>query len=302
MLQKWARWASPRSRSAEVERARPASGILRVLASQDLDEALALLDRDPVANVFVRSRIVRSGLDPWLLGCQVVGWERDGELVSLAHLGSNLVAVDADEEALDACVRYLGPHRRAASIMGVAETTMALWEGLSQRWGGQWSSVRDLRPVQPLMAIREAPQVGLDERVRPITMAHFDAYFEAAVAMYTEEVGVSPIKGNPASYKFYVRQLIEAGRAFGIVENGRVLYKSDLGSVTPEVGQIQGVWLEPSLRGRGFAPACMAGVVALAREQVPVLSLYVNDFNHAARRTYARAGFREQGEFATILY
>ncbi len=301
MPQKWAKWASPRSRSAEVERARPSSGVLRVLDNQDLDEALALLDRNRVANVFVRSRISRAGLDPWLLGCQVVGWERDGELVSLAHLGSNLVAVDADAEALDAYVRYLGPHRRSASIMGVAEPTIALWEGLSQRWGGQWSSVRDMRPVQPLMAIRETPQVGVDERVRPITMADFDSYFEAAVAMYTEEVGVSPLESS-GSYRRHVQRTIEEQRAFGIVEDGRVVYKSDVGCASGQVCQVQGVWMRPDLRGRGLAAGAMAGVVELCRARWGTVSLYVNDYNSVALKLYRRVGFEQEGTLATVLY
>ena len=46
----------------------------------------------------------------------------------------------------------------------------------------------------------------------------------------------------------------------------------------------------------------MAAVVELARTLVPTVSLYVNDYNLAARATYARVGFDEVGEFATIHY
>ncbi|MBA3529491.1 MAG: DUF4081 domain-containing protein, partial [Propionibacteriaceae bacterium] len=43
-------------------------------------------------------------------------------------------------------------------------------------------------------------------------------------------------------------------------------------------------------------------VVRLARSVTPTVSLYVNDYNAAARATYARVGFQTTGEFATILY
>ncbi|MGO4957524.1 GNAT family N-acetyltransferase [Luteococcus sp. Sow4_B9] len=276
-------------------------GSLRILDNDDLDEAMALLMANPLENVFVASRIRQAGLDPFLLGCTVVGFERDGQLVSLCHAGSNLVPVNADEESLDAYIRYLGPRRRAASIMGLAAPALALWEGLSQTWGGDWSEVRDLRPEQPLMSISGDSPVPLDARVRRITLDEFDPYFEAAVKMYTEEVGVSPLESS-GSYRRHVRRTISMGRAFGIVEDGRVLFKSDVGCAAGMVCQVQGVWLDPALRGQGLAAPAMASVVKLCRERWPVVSLYVNDYNTPAVRLYERVGFESRGTFATVLY
>ncbi|WP_420175638.1 GNAT family N-acetyltransferase [Luteococcus sp. OSA5] len=276
-------------------------GSLRILSNDDLDEVMALLMGSPLENVFVASRVRNAGLDPYLLGCTVLGFERDRRLVSLCHAGSNLVPVNADDEALDAYIRYLGPRRRAASIMGVAEPTLKLWEGLSQRWGGDWSSVRDLRPEQPLMSMNVDGELPGDDRVRRITMEDFDAYFEAAVKMYTEEVGVSPLESS-GSYRNHVRRTINQGRAFGIVEDGRVIFKSDVGCAAGMFCQVQGVWLEPSLRGQGLSVPAMVSVVRLCREKWPVVSLYVNDYNTAAVKLYERVGFSRVGTFATVLY
>jgi len=152
------------------------------------------------------------------------------------------------------------------------------------------------------MAIFDQPLVTPDPGVRRMGLEHWDSYYEAAVKMYTEEVGVSPVQGNPAGYRFYVRQLISSGRAFGLIQNGRVVFKADVGSVAGSVCQVQGVWLDPALRGRGLAAPAMAKVVQLARTIAPTVSLYVNDYNKPARATYARVGFTDVGEFATIHY
>ena len=103
------------------------------------------------------------------------------------------------------------------------------------------------------MSISTPPTGAIDQRVRRVTLDHWDDYTDAAVKMYTEEIGVSPVQGNPAGYRFYVRQLITSGRAFGIFDRDRVIFKADLGSVSGSVCQVQGVWLDPALDEESIA-------------------------------------------------
>lgn len=290
---------------AEATRARaqPTTlGRVRLLGHDDLAATVRILTADPVANVFVASRIRAAGLDPNTLGCPVWGYEFDGVLRSVCHAGSNLVPVGADINAVAAYCEFAGSQRTCSSIIGPSGIALELWHRLSERWGSPWSQVREVRPRQPVMAIAADPVIDVDPRLKRITMEHWDPYYEAAVKMYTEEVGVSPVQGNSAGYRFYIGQLIRQGRAYGVIENGRVIFKADLGSVSATVSQIQGVWLDPALRGRGLAAPAMAGVVRYARMITPTVSLYVNDFNVRARATYERVGLETVGEFATILY
>ncbi len=287
---------------AGVRVQRSPAGSVRVLDRNDLPAAIRVLSKDPVANVFVASRVRAAGLEAASLGCPVWGYERDGVLQALCHAGSNLVPVNADDAALEAWTEFAGPHRSCASIIGPSAVAMSLWQRLAERWGSSWSQTRDVRPRQPVMKIDTDPVIAPDPRVRRVTLDHWDAYTDAAIKMYTEEIGVSPVAGNPAGYRFYVRQLITSGRAFGLFDGDRVLFKADLGSVSATVCQVQGVWLDPELRGRGMAAPAMAAVVKLARTIAPTVSLYVNDYNRPARATYRRVGFTEVGEFATIHF
>ena len=261
---------------------------------------MALLNANPIENLFVLARVSAFGLERLVPGCEVLGLERDKELVALCHAGSNVVPVNADQQAATLFAEKLGPHRLASSIMGPAHQVRWLWEALSAR-GGSWARVREVRARQPLMAISAEPKVEGDPRVRTITMADFPAYYEAAVAMYTEEVGVSPVEPS-GSYRRYVQELVTSGRAFGIVEDGKVLFKADVGAVFGPFCQIQGVWLAPQLRGQRASVPAMAAVVSLVRPQHRFQSLYVNDFNTRARRLYETVGFTTVGEFATVLY
>jgi predicted GNAT family acetyltransferase len=275
---------------------------VRVLHRDDLADAVRILSSNPVENVFVAARIRAAGIEQASLGCPIWGYERRGVLRSLCHAGSNLVPVNADSDAVAAYADFASRDRMCSSIIGPSGVALDLWRQLSDRWGGPWSDVREVRPRQPVMAIDTDSAIPIDRHVRRVSLQHWDAYYQAAVKMYTEEVGVSPLQGNPAGYRFYIRQLITSGRAFAMFDGDRVIFKADLGSISANVSQVQGVWLDPQFRGRGMAAPAMAAVVHLARAVTPTVSLYVNDYNVAAQATYRRVGFSPVGEFATVLY
>jgi predicted GNAT family acetyltransferase len=278
------------------------AGVLRVLGPRDLPDVLALLARDPVKHCFVASRVNASRLDAWRLGGELWGWSEDGELVSLLYLGANLVPVETTPEArrafADRC-RRIG--RRCSSIVGPADEVSVLWALLQDSWG----PAREVRGDQPVMVIDAgAPLlVAPDPLVRRVEPEELDVLLPACVAMFTEEVGVSPLLGGGADgYRARVSELIRTGRAFARIEGGRVVTKAEIGAVGEGVCQVQGVWTDPALRGRGLGLSGMAAVVELSREISPVVSLYVNDFNHVARHVYERVGFRQVGTFATVLF
>jgi uncharacterized protein len=75
---------------------------VRILDDRYRDEVLAILDSDPVANVFVSSRVHAVGLDPGRLGAQMWGYVRDGRLASLCYSGANLIPVAASSDAVRA--------------------------------------------------------------------------------------------------------------------------------------------------------------------------------------------------------
>ena len=85
-------------------------------------------------------------------------------------------------------------------------------------------------------------------------------------------------------------------------EAGReVVFKAEVGSQSPAVGQIQGVWVHPDWRGHGLGTAGTAALAAAVVGGGRMASLYVNDYNTVARATYDRIGFEQIGTFATIL-
>lgn len=277
----------------------------RVLEPGDLDAALAVLGREPVANAFVTSRVQIAGLDPWRLGGEMWGWYEDGMLTSLCYAGANLVPICATPRAVRAFAdRARRAGRRCSSIVGPAEATTQLWRLLEPSWG----PAREVRRHQPLMVTDRLPDPSLiapDPYVRRIRKDEMETIMPACVAMFTEEVGISPLAGDGGLlYQARVAELVGSGRSFArLDEHGRVAFKAEIGAATSQACQIQGVWVAPEYRGQGLAAPGMAAVLRYALADVaPVVSLYVNDFNTPARRTYLRVGFQEVGAFMSVLF
>jgi predicted GNAT family acetyltransferase len=274
---------------------------LRVLRTDDLPEVLDLLARDPVADVFVASRVQAAGLDPARLGGEMWGHVVDGRLDAVCHAAANLVPVQAGPGAAAAFAeRARRQGRRCASIVGDSTAVSAMWETLEPSWG----PAREVRARQPLMAIDGSPAVAPDPLVRRVRPDELDLLVPACVAMFTEEVGVSPLSADGgALYRARVAELIRSGRAFARIEGGRVVFKAEVGAVSDAACQVQGVWVPPDLRGQGLSGPGMAAVVELAlRDVAPVVTLYVNDYNLAAQATYRRVGFTDRGTFMSVLF
>lgn len=273
---------------------------VRLLSGADAPAFRRLLATDPIAYAMVSERLRIVGVGS-ALGAEVWGWFPEAELTAGLYLGANVVPVCADDEAVGAFAsRARMTPRRCSSIVGPSRRVVELYEALLPTWG----EARDVRAHQPMLAINDSPAVAPHPGVRPASMADIEALFPASVAMFTEELGVSPlVPDGGAAYRRRVATLIQQGRAFVLIEGSDVVFKAEVGVIADDVAQIQGVWVEPGHRGRHLSEAGMAAVVELTRQRFAnTVSLYVNDYNHAALAAYHRVGFVEVGEFATVLY
>lgn len=267
-----------------------------------------LLDQDPIVNCFLYSRLepllsvpAKSGQSiKSLIGGDVWLYESDGKLESLCFVGANLVPTVASDRAIESFAsRARRSGRYSSSIVGPKASVLALWEWLEDAWG----PARAVREHQPLLAISDRPLVAADVSVRRVEPVEIPALLPASVAMFTEELGISPIGGDGgALYRAKLAELVARGFVFARFENGEVIFKCEIGAFSPSACQIQGVWTKRERRGEGIGTAGLARVVEIALEMAPTVCLYVNDFNIAARRSYEKIGFREVGAFASVLF
>ncbi|WP_224093929.1 MULTISPECIES: GNAT family N-acetyltransferase [unclassified Arthrobacter] len=274
---------------------------VRVLGSADTLALRALASEDPVANVFILAHLDSVGTAaPTSGGASVFGVFDDDTLLGACWAGANLVPVQLDP-GLTGYVATAAHQsgRRYASIFGPAETVLALYSRFEQL--GHFA--HEVRSRQPLLTISGGPAIEANPLLTFGTMADFERILPACAAMFEEEVGYSPFLGGQDFYSRRVAGLIRQGHSLVHIDAaGTVVFKAELGAVTQDVTQVQGVWMNPDMRGHHQSAGYMAAVVNLSRTFAPITSLYVNDYNAKARATYERVGFEQVGTFATVLF
>ena len=269
----------------------------RVSVVRDVTAVSRVFDADPVGACMVAARVADHGIDPHSIGGEL--WTRRNADESLCYAGANLIPLRGTADDMHAFAdKAMSSARRCSSLVGRAECVIPMWDRLQAAWG----PARDVREDQPLLALVGQPTCAIDPMVRRVRIDQLDAYLVAAVDMFIGEVGIDPRIGDGGrGYRRRIAGLISAGRAWARFEHGEVVFKAEVGSQSPAVGQIQGVWVHPDRRGQGLGAAGTAALAASVVAGGRIASLYVNGFNTVARAAYERVGFTQVGTFATVL-
>ena len=80
-------------------------------------------------------------------------------------------------------------------------------------------------------------------------------------------------------------------------EKGTILFKAEASAWTPRAVQLQQVWVDPEVRGQGYAQRGLRDLVRLLLERVPRVCLFVRADNPAAIRLYEAIGMARVGTY-----
>jgi len=262
-----------------------------------------LLERDPVLNAYLISRILEAGVTG--LGT-AIGIRHRRELVAVAMLGSNVVLAAARD--LHADVRRVAVSIIAEEIIHCVHPPRAMVSEASLV-DGVWSHVRNyvspptvVRLAQPVYVLDSLPRPANLDRVRHATIADLEQLVPACAAMHLEEVGIDPLSRDASGYRQRIRELVLRSRSLILVEDGVIVSKAEYSAVTPYTIQLMGVWTHPKFRRQGYARRAMTEICGHVLSQRKRPSLFVNDFNVAAIRLYESLGFRMIGTNRALIW
>ena len=84
------------------------------------------------------------------------------------------------------------------------------------------------------------------------------------------------------------------------MEDGRLMFRADVVSETPDVAYVEGVYVNPEERGQGYGLRCMSQLGQTLLARVKSICLLVNEHNKQAEVFYHKAGFKMRSYYDTI--
>ncbi len=256
------------------------------LTEPALAEILAFCAEDPIERVFLED-VARRGLG------RFTGLVEDGRLRALCHVGTNLVPSGSG------CGAF-------AKVDGASRARLAIGE--EKAVGDFWAAAQDRlpppredRPGQPVYVLEEPPEPG-ETILRPATQPDFELLVPACAEAHREELGTNPLERDPESFRWRTRMQIEDGRSWLWVEDGTILFKAEASAWTPSAVQLQQVWVDPRVRGRGYAQRGMRDLCRLLLERVPSVCLFVRAENAPAIQVYERVGMRHTISYRSLIF
>ena len=274
---------------------RPAS--LQLLNEGEEAEALAFLAANPVQNVIMMSLIRDNGFESRLnRGNFYACRDARGELTGVALIGHHVLFAGRCAETIGAFARQAREHGDAHVILGDRESVEQFWAGYAQSGESPLLVQRELLLEQKWpTAVREfvpGLRLAAPADVEQIATAHAQMAFD--------ESRSNPLEADREGFLSRIGRRVEQGRVWVWIEDERLIFKADICSHTPEVIYLEGIYVNPSERGKGYGLRCLSQLSRELLLHAKSLCLLVNEQNGQARAFYQRAGYKLHSHYDTI--
>lgn len=279
-----------------------AAGVCKLTAHDEAD-VLRFLEARPVHTVFMASMVRDNGLDSPLNRGAFYGYRNSlGLLDAVALFGHATLLEARTGVAIDALAKFAREDAEAQKnpirmILGEQEKTARFWNAYAKPGDEPRLVCSELLYEQrfPLDCSEAVP--GL----RPATLDDLVHVMQINATMAMEESGVNPMESDPLGYRMRTARRIEQGRVWVLVENGELIFKSDIIAETPEVIYLEGVYVRKEDRGKGMGLRCFSQLCRKLLARTVSICLLVNSENKAAQEFYRRAGYELRSHYDTIF-
>lgn len=278
---------------------RPAANSATVVAltNEHKHEVLDFLALRPVHTVCMAGFILDNGVISSANRGFFCGWRNEsGNLEGVALIGHATLVETQNEHALKA---FAGLQQRCFQshlIRGELETIARFWHYYSGLGQEPRLACREL-----LLEAREIPDIeGPLPDLQPATLDQLEELLEINSQFILAECGVDPLKNDPIGFQERLERRIQKERVQVCFQDGRLLFKADIFSETPQMAYLEGVFVHPDYRGRRHGLRCLTQLSKLLLRRSKSVCLLINERRNNLASFYQKAGYEERGIYGTI--
>jgi hypothetical protein len=287
-----------RAARRQTQIAHAASLTVETLTSAHQNEALQFLAARPLHTVMLAGFIRDNGMEsPLNRGRFYATRDREGRINGLALIGHATLIETENDEALAAFARIARSCKNAHLLICEQDKVEGFWNSYS-------TDGETPRLVCREMLYEQRWPVEVRESVRGLrkaTLADLDIIMPVHARMAFEESGVNPLERDPVGFRLRCARRIEQGRVFVWIEDGRLIFKADVVSDTPDGIYLEGIYVSEEERGKGYGLRCLSQLSRNLLAHTKSICLLVNEHNWKAQAFYLSAGYKLRGAYETIF-
>lgn len=273
------------------------SAVVLPLTESERAEALAFLSARPLHTVCMSSYILDNGVvSPLNRGAFYACRNIEGVLEGVGLIGHATLIEAQNEAALRAFAGLKQQYSASKFIRGEQEMIDRFWRYYSEYGHTPRMLCREL-----LLEQRSAQKVaGASPELIPADPGDLEDIVAINAMMVQAECGINPLEKDPEGFRQRIARRIEKKRFLVWKKSGKLVFKADVFAETPEVSYLEGIYVDPQMRGKGHGSRCLSRLGHLLLERSQSTCLLVNKQNKSLTEFYCRAGYEFRGYYDTI--
>ena len=182
---------------------------------------------------------------------------------------------------------------------------------LADYFGGL-PTLQRLRYRMPAMRLRRGDLIDLRLRstggtvevlpIRPARLAEEQDLYEIARKVTIEDLKLDPLDFEPENFRIALQHRIRHGHELVCTEDDVVVFRTALSAATPEAVLLEGVYVPPEQRGKGYGKGGMYALCERLLQSHESLVLLVGEDNDRARTLYEGLGFQTFDEYQVAFF
>jgi len=267
------------------------------LRAEHEQETLDFLAARPIHTVFMASLIHDNGLvSRHNRGSFYACRDQLGRMEGVALVGHATVVEALTESSVAAFARLARNCDNTHLIRGERETIDCFWK----YYAGAGREPRVICRELFLQQNEPPPLSEVVDDLRPAHLNELEQIIKVNAAMAAQEAGINPLNYDASGFRQRTARRIEQGRVWVLVQEGRLVFKADVISETPEAIYVEGVHVHPEERMKGHGLRCLNQLSSILLARSNSICLTVNEDNKKAGAFYAKAGYQVSGLYETI--